>query len=588
MLQSSRYRRFIAGLAVVGVFSFNICDAVAQSAPTPPMGWNPWNAFRTEVDEARIMANAQALMDTGLADAGYRYANIDDGWWLRRDPDGEIRIRASIFPSAAMPDGSTSLRPFVDRVHAMGLKTGLYTDIGRNNCAQHWDRDSPNLPEGNQREREVGTMGYQAQDARLFFSDWNLDYVKVDACGLADYGPAFAGVRDGTYRKLAPLIDRRNAANSEAPIVEALYAGFAREVRRFSPEALLEICAWGEADSGNWAGRYGNLWRTSPDIRGTWEAMLANFDSAAPRSLFAGPGHWNHPDMLEVGNGVFGPADLVEARAHMSMWAVIAAPLILGVDLTKVAPEIIDILGNRDVLAISQDPAGHQGVVLAQSAKGTVIARPLAEPGRKAVALINRTDEPLVLGVDVSHLHFDPAAGVDVRDVWRAEGRHVAGGRIEAQLAAHETVLLLVSGQPAEPRVMFPADMPARFDVAESGILPAAPGLRKIWVPARIGYLPSGAPIEVNGQRDFAALGVGSGSRLRFALDGEFRRLATLPVGAGRYAIYGDGKLVHAAGAEDAQPVQIDVAGLQTLDFVAPATRLEADTFVWSGFRLER
>ena len=170
------------------------------AAKTPPMGWNSWNAFRTDVDEAKVMGAAQALLDTGLARLGYRYVNLDDGWWLkRRISDGRLQVRTADFPSArvAGPERS-SFRAYTDRLHAMGLKAGIYTDLGRNACSQAFDLNSPTLPVGTRAEREVGLYGHIDQDIRLFFKDWGFDYIKVDACGLADYAPGnpiLAGAR---------------------------------------------------------------------------------------------------------------------------------------------------------------------------------------------------------------------------------------------------------------------------------------------------------------------------------------------------------------------------------------------------------
>ena len=155
------------------------------NAPTPPMGWSSWNAFRVDITEQKVLDSAQVIVDSGLAQAGYRSINVDDGWWLkRRTSDGRLQVRTGLFPSAATGKDS-SLRPFTDRIHAMGLRAGLYTDIGRNACSQAYDADSPNLPEGTPAEREVGLMGFVEQDIALFFREWNFDYLKVDGCGLS-------------------------------------------------------------------------------------------------------------------------------------------------------------------------------------------------------------------------------------------------------------------------------------------------------------------------------------------------------------------------------------------------------------------
>lgn len=220
------------------------------AAATPPMGWNPFNVFRLDYDESDVMAAAEALVRLGLADDGYRYVNIDDGWWLQRTAKG-IRIRTNLYPSARLADGTTSLRPFVDRLHAMGLKAGIYTDIGYNSCSQRWEKTTPNLPVGTRAEREVGALGHEVHDARAFFTEWGFDLVKVDACGIADFGAQAPEVRDGTYRMLEPLIVRGKPGLSDTTAVERLYAHFAEAVRQ-APTGrapIISICAWGEATS---------------------------------------------------------------------------------------------------------------------------------------------------------------------------------------------------------------------------------------------------------------------------------------------------------------------------------------------------
>jgi len=194
-------------------------------AGTPPMGWNSWNAFRTEVDEEKVIGAARVLVDSGLAKLGYTYVNLDDGWWRqRRAADGRLQIRTGIFPSAATggPDG-TSFRPFTDRLHAMGLKAGIYTDIGRNACSQAYDLDSPNLPEGTTAEREVGLDGHVVQDINLYFREWGFDYIKIDACGLADFVPGSELVKRHDYRALAPLIERGAINRTDIAAVRGRY-----------------------------------------------------------------------------------------------------------------------------------------------------------------------------------------------------------------------------------------------------------------------------------------------------------------------------------------------------------------------------
>lgn len=555
------------------------------------MGWNPFNAFRLDYDEADVLRAAQALLTLKLADVGYRYVNIDDGWWLRRSAN-TIAIRTELFPSALGSDGKTSFRPFVDRLHGMGLKAGIYTDIGQNNCSQHWDKNSPNLPKGTRPEREVGAMDHYAADARLFFADWGFDFVKVDACGVADYGPDKADVKQGRFRAVTPMIVRDRPDISDAAKLANLYAQFSSAVRTAVPEQapIFAICAWGEADVNDWAGHYGQMWRTSVDIRATWSSMLQNFDSAASRSLFAGPGRWNDPDLLEIGNGDFDANHLTEARAHMSMWAIIAAPLILSYDLDKAPPAIHAVAKNPDVIAINQDAAGNQGVILFNDGRSEVIVKQLSQMGHKALALINRGDMPIRISVKLTDLHLDPAVETQLLDVWQHQSKLITGTEIDVTLSPHETALFRVEGQPIEAGTVHADEMPARIRVIEDGYKASDRSSKKPWVPARIGFLPDGDAIELNGKADHDFVGVAAGSRVRISLNGEFRRFRTSPrglEGMGRYAIYADGKQLKATVA-DRTMLELQVAGIKSLDLVAPVATEKAKHFVWASIRLDR
>ncbi|MDC7676061.1 glycoside hydrolase family 27 protein [Asticcacaulis machinosus] len=420
---------------------------IRQMAPT--MGWNPWNAFRTEVTEDKIIAIAETLNRSGLKAAGYRYINIDDGWWLKRRADGRIIIRTTMFPSAALPDGETSFRPFTDRLHAMNFKVGIYTDIGRNVCSQAWDAKSPNLPTGSQAEREVGSMGHQTEDMRLFFGEWNFDLVKVDACGLADFGPDRPYVKNDTYRALKPAIIRGRPDLSDINGVESLYRDLKAAITQVRPndDVILSICTWGEADVARWGHKYGQQWRTSADIRANWASMLHNFDTAVSGITATPSGRGNDPDMLEIGNGDFDVRHLTEARAHMSMWAIIGAPLILGSDLTKWSQDLIDIAGNRNVIAVNQDIAGRPRVI-SSDARIQIITRPLSTPGTQAVALINRGANPQTASVNRAQLGLTATSEVTLRDLWLDTTQKLVGDVLTVTLAPRETFLVLITTQP--------------------------------------------------------------------------------------------------------------------------------------------
>ena len=547
------------------------------------------------------MGVAEALRKSGLSDAGYRYVNMDDGWWLKRRADGRIEVRTSMFPSADIGEGKTSMRPFVDRLHAMGLKAGIYTDIGRNACSQAWDAESPNLPVGTQAEREVGTFGHQAEDMRLLFGDWNFDYVKVDACGLADYTPDKPFVRDGTYRAFEPVIVRERPDRSDNQRVEELYANLRRELETARPDgnAVLSICTWGEGRVADWGGKYGNLWRTSPDISANWSSMLRNFDSAAARPLYAGPGRWNDPDMLEVGIGEFDAAHPVEARAHMALWAIISAPLILGADLTKAPQAIFDIVGNREVIAINQDPAGNQGVTIARDGDIQVIVKTLTQSGAKAVALVNRGTKQRSVTVPLTRLNLDPDGPATMRDPWSGQTRAVEAGGISVKLAPHETVLLLVQGRPRPAGAMYLSEMPARIRVLQDGSNMLPNDLRSQWVPAQANAAPSGEPLVLDGKRIDEGLGVLVNSRLAVQTDQAFQRfrakagiVATPALGPKpkqvTYRIFGDGKLLFERVSSRTTDIDVAVSGARVIELSAESSAESLAVIAWGEAELIR
>ncbi|HJT52142.1 MAG TPA: NPCBM/NEW2 domain-containing protein [Nitrosospira sp.] len=587
------------GLQPSGHFSVTL----PPQAATPPMGWNPWNAFRTEVTEAKIIGIAEALQSSGLAGAGYRYVNVDDGWWLKRRADGRIVVRTNMFPSAALQNGETSLRPFVDRLHAMGLKAGLYTDTGRNACSQIWDPKSPNLPVGTIAEREIGSHDFQTQDMQLFFGEWNFDLVKADSCGLADYAHSKPAVQQGQYRAFGPYIVRDRPDQSNEAKVESLYANLSKAIAAVRPngDTILSICTWGEAHVADWGKRHGQMWRTSPDIHATWESMLRSLDSVTSRALYAGPGRWNDPDMLQVGNGEFDADHLVEARAHISLWAMVSAPLLLGSDLKRWPRSLYDIVGNRDVIAIDQDAAGNQGIVVSRDGDAQVMVKSLAKRGTKAVALINRGARPLTVSVPLSKLHLPPSTPVELRNVWSGEKYVVPDGVISSRLRPRETTLLLVNDLADSKKPVYLDEMTARINVAEDGRAAAGPSLRTNWVPAQVNAAPSGAALTLDGKRYDHGLGVLGQSRLEVRLDKEFRRFRTT-VGmldetsqAGAftaviYRVYGDGKLLLENRSARAIQLDVPVQGVYTMELVAMlADQVTVPVAVaWADSRLER
>ena len=578
----------------------------AGAAATPPMGWSSWNAFRTEINEEKLLGSAEALVRNGLAKRGYVYVNIDDGWWLqRRTRDGRLIVRTQIFPSAtARKGGETSLRPLVDRLHSMGLKAGLYTDVGRNACSQAYDLASPNLPIGSAQEREVGLSGHVDQDIRLFLNEWNFDYLKVDACGIADYGPDKPYVAQNGYRATTPLIVRGQPASTATDRVRGMYQEVADAVRRYgSLDAFLSICAWGQADVRAWGKDVGNAWRTSEDITPSWSSMLQSFDSAAGRGLYARPGGWNDPDMLFVGTGDFDEKHLVEARSHFSMWAIINAPLIIGYDLRKAPQPLLDILGNAKVIAINQDPAGNQGTPAYRSADLDIVVKTLAD-GRKAVAIFNRTASPAKANLTAAHLKLASGRPIKLNDVWDASGSQAFTGETELTLAPHETRMFVADGARELSDGLYLSEMPGSVNVAVDGTRQPeldptiyrgvsawsgsrSDGERPIytgWGGAQADSAPYGTALTVAGQTFASGVGILSGSRMEVKNDKGFTsfkaqvgvddasRNRKSPV---RFAVYGDGRLLAETGLRDfgAAPVAITAAikNVKVIELVARA-----------------
>ncbi|GGZ41229.1 NPCBM/NEW2 domain-containing protein [Asticcacaulis endophyticus] len=613
------FRRIVlASVAVMGVLSgatalAETADALQPSgrwtahqagkAQTPPMGWNSWNAFRTEITEEKVIGSAQALIDTGLAKLGYVYVNIDDGWWLkRRQTDGRLEIRTNLFPSASVPGQvDTTFRPFVDRIHGMGLKTGIYTDIGRNACSQAWDLHSPNLPEGSVKEREVGLEGHVDQDIKLFFSDWGFDYVKVDACGLADFAPGGRGLKGAEYAPHEAVIVRKKPAADQADRIQTMYAEVAGALKTYNPDGdyVLSICTWGTGDVRTWGNKVGNAWRTSPDISANWNAMLRSYDSVATRALYARPGAWNDPDMLFIGKGEFDTNHLTEARSHFSLWAMINAPLLIGYDLREAPKALLDIWGNRDLINVNQDKAGNQGILVWRSNEVHIIVKTLSN-GKTAVALFNRSNVAQTVDLTSAHLKLDPKGSIALRDLWTKETLPVFKGKRAFTLAPHETMVFEAAGTRLLKNGVYLSEIPARVNVAVEGVsfpdagvtaedhkAPGADDVKnEIGIYARTGAAQPdvsvyGTRITVGNQHFKYGLGVFANSRIEVRNDGEFKRFSVkvgIDVAARNQAstvqflVFGDGKLLTKSIplSYGAAPIalQADIKGIKVIELI--------------------
>jgi alpha-galactosidase len=327
---------------------FTGITASAQKFPglakTPPMGWNSWNKFSCNVSEKLIMQMADAMVTSGMKDAGYEYVVIDDCWQVDRDENGEIIADKERFPHG--------MKYLADYIHSRGLKFGIYSCAGSKTC-----------------QGRPGGRGHEFQDARSY-ARWGVDYLKYDWCNTTtqDARSSYSTMRDGLYAAGRPIV--------------------------------FSLCEWGTSKPWEWAKEVGHLWRTTEDIVDRWDAMIHILDLERDLAGFAGPGYWNDPDMLEVGNGGMTSE---EYKTHFSMWCMLAAPLMAGNDLASMSPETAEILKNKEVIALDQDTLGKQGFCYRDNGDYEIWIKKLAN-NEKAAALLNRGDDEKEVQVDFNLL----------------------------------------------------------------------------------------------------------------------------------------------------------------------------------------
>jgi len=373
-----------------------------QLAQTPPMGWNSWNRFGCNVSEKLVREMADAMVASGMRDAGYRYVNVDDCWHGARDSLGFIQPDPTRFPNG--------MKALADSLHARGLKLGLYSDAGWRTCGG-----------------KPGSRGYEFQDA-LQYARWGVDYLKYDWCN-ADSLKA-----SGAYMTMRDAL-----AKAGRPIV-------------------LSICEWGDNLPWTWARPVGHLWRTTGDITNCWDCeqnhgswsswgVLRILDKQKGLRQYAGPGHWNDPDMLEVGNGMAPDED----RAHFAMWAMLAAPLIAGNDLRTMSPATRALLANRDVIAVDQDSLGVQGFAYQTTMDGLEIwFKPLAG-GDWAMAVLNRASAPRPVTFDFAREYVSDdlskrsadfgTVTYHVRDLWTGRDVGTTAKPLATTVGGHDVAI---------------------------------------------------------------------------------------------------------------------------------------------------
>lgn len=547
------------------------------NARTPPMGWSSWNAFETAIDEEKVLGTAKALVDTGLARLGYRYVNIDDGWWhKRRLSDGRMQVRTDAFPSAQVGGAEgTSFRPLVDQLHNLGLKAGIYSDIGHNSCSQAYTTPAEHLPVGTVKEREIGLAGHVEQDIDLYFRQWGFDYIKVDACGIDETSQQAWRRRGADHIAYPPLIVRDSVNRSKPREVQLAYQAVADAIAKAKPDGdyVLSICAWGAANVRAWGKDVGNAVRTSNDIRPNWSRMLHTLDSAATRPLYAQPGAWNDPDMLFIGHGDFDARHLVEARSHFSLWAMLNAPLLVGFDLRSAPRELLDILSNEALIQANQDAGGHQAVMTYDSEDVQIFVKTLAGVSRKVVAVFNRGSEASEVKLMPEHLRFDRKQPIALRNLWTNEKLELQAGDRVLQIAPRETLVFEATGARALPNGYYVTELPGRVNVARDGVVTpqadprihrgidpwastSSGGSRPVyagWGGAAADQTPYGQTITLAGSEHEIGVGILANSRLEFRNEGEFSDFTALvgvddnslnPTAAVEFSVFADGRLV--------------------------------------------
>ena len=420
-------------LLSLGKIAFSQEALRANSAPHAPMGWNSWNSFANIVNSDIVQQQAKALATNGMKEAGYEFGTTDEGWWLgERDSSGNIVVNAKQWPAIKPGQRDGDMRNIAEYIHSLGLKAGIYTDAGGDGCSMY--------PDSGPKYMHTGSEGHYDEDF-LQFSKWGFDYVKVDWCGGAK--------------------EKRSGAVQYTEVARAI----ARAEKITGRRLFFSICEWGSQNPWVWAPGVGGIestiWRTGGDIIPpvveslhdaehdkrviSLQNVLDSFDTGMhPEAQHTG--YYNDLDMMVM--GMRGMTDAID-RIHMGLWALASAPLMVGSDLTRLSPATLSLLTNKDVLAIHNDPYGLQPIKVAEPSPGVQVwAKPMAVAGRRAVAILNRTDAPAQVKVDWSKLGLEGAPRL-LSDVWREHA--LAPSDATFNVPAHDIVLLSVEGEDKKP-----------------------------------------------------------------------------------------------------------------------------------------
>jgi alpha-galactosidase len=498
-------------------------------APTPPMGWNSWNKFACNITADFVKGIAQAMVDSGMKDAGYRYVNIDDCWSLAaRAADGSLQNDPARFPQG--------IAPVADFVHGLGLKLGLYGDRGIETCGHR-----------------AGSEDHEVQDA-MTMASWGVDYLKYDNC--PDPGPNPGAIIEPRFEAMRAALD-----GTGRPIV-------------------FSVCAWSFYE---WATRAGHLQRTTTDIKNFWTpdpnstdrgSIMTSLKTNQPLAAYGGPNHWNDPDMLEIGNSDNGAGNVtdVEYQSHFSLWAISAAPLIAGNDLRNMSATTKAVLTNKEIIAINQDAMGLQGALMKTTGEQSIWAKPLNENGARAVVLLNEAATPANITVRFDEVGL-AGGSAKIRDLQAQADLGSFKDSYGIDVPSHGTATLKIIGaEPPRPKgTAYVSDLTPIY--ATNGLGPVERDLSN-----GASDPGDGAPIKIRGTTFSKGLGMSAPSAVIYRLGGKCTRFSaqvgvddssSSGMGTVRFQVLADGEVVfdsqNVNGTAPAMAVDVDLTGKRRL-----------------------
>lgn len=384
----------------------------------PTMGWSSWNTYRVHISDRLIMEQADAMKKLGLGDVGYRFINIDDGYFGGRNSDGTLKTHPQRFPNG--------LRSVVNHIHQLGFKAGIYSDAGRNTCGHFWDKDSCG--------QAVGLYGNDDRDVDYFFNNLNFDFIKIDFCGGdAKQNSELLKLDEKTrYTEIRQAIDRIGR----------------KDVR-------INVCRWGFP--GTWVRNIGSSWRISPDINPSWGSVKNIISRNLYLSAYAGEGHYNDMDMLEVGRGM---GDVVD-QTHFGMWCIMSSPLLIGCDMTGLSASTLALLKNKDLISLNQDPLGLQAQVVARAGGVYVLAKDLEKLNgtKRGFAVYNSGDTATTFTVDLQQ-NILLAGKINLRDAGRQQDAShlIKNGKLTVSLPAHGSAFYIAEGKKRHYQTCYEAE----------------------------------------------------------------------------------------------------------------------------------